>query len=94
MGAAEKLRSARDFERGDAMVMNALGDTLLALADAASEAATKKAHLHQALQEGFSAALHIDRHQPDALVGSAEVELQSGRCESPAPLHSCFGAIL
>ena len=71
------------------MVMNALGDTLLALADAALEAPSKKAHLHQALQEGFGAALHINSRHPDALVGSAEVQLQLGRCESLEPAHSC-----
>ena len=85
--AAEKLRSARDFERGDAMVMNALGDTLLALADAAPEAPARKEHLHQALEKGFGAALHIDRRQPDALVGSAETQQQLGRCELLGPIY-------
>lgn len=88
--AAEKFRSARDFERGDAMVMNALGDTLVALADATLEAAAKQAQLHQALEEGFGAALHIDRRHPDALVGSAEVQLQLGRCKFPTHIVSCF----
>lgn len=79
--AAEKLISAKDFERGDVMVMNALGDTLVALADAAPDPDAKKAFLLRGLEQGFSAALRIDRRQPDALIGSAEVELQFGRCD-------------
>lgn len=80
--AAEKLRSARDFERGDGMVLNALGDVLVATADVASECETKMQLLQQGLEEGFSAALRIDRRNADALIGSAEIQLQLGRSKS------------
>lgn len=79
--AAAKLRAARDFERGDAMVLNALGDTLVALAETQIEAEAQVQALQQALEEGYQSALRIDRHQTDALVGCAEIELQLGRGE-------------
>ena len=63
------------------MVVNALGDTLVALADAATDPAAKVQLLHQGLEQGYGSALRIDRRHPDALIGSAEVELQLGRCE-------------
>ena len=83
--AVGKLKDAARFNRGDAGVLNALGDALFALADLAAPA-SRRSLLEQALQEGFRAALHIDRNQSDALVGTAEVNLQLGHRECiPAP---------
>lgn len=105
--AAEKLTSAKEFERGDVVIINALGDTLVALAEASVDPAEKRAYLVQGLQQGFGSALHIDRRNPDALVGSAEAEFQLGKCEAQmsiilfrdsclfasVPSNACFGFI-
>ena len=64
------------------MVLNALGDTLVACAEMQSGPEAQKQALQQALEEGFRSALRIDRHQTDALIGCAEVELQLGRGET------------
>ena len=62
------------------MAFNALGDALAAQAEAAPDPSTQEALLRRALQEGYSMALSINRQHADALVGTAEVELQTGRC--------------
>ena len=77
--AAEKLRAAKGFERGDTLVMNALGDALVALSECTPDPNTQQGLLQSALSEGYSAALRIDRRNSDALVGTAEVEMQLGR---------------
>jgi hypothetical protein len=81
--AAEKLKAAKDFERGDAMVMNALGDTFVSMAEMAPDPTTQQGLLQNALSEGYSAALRIDRYNSDALVGTAEVEMHLGKGTSP-----------
>lgn len=86
--AIGRLKDAAAFNRGDVAVLNALGDALFALADLSGPALTQEI-LERALQEGFQAALLIDRNQSDALIGVAEVNLQLGRrelCKAP-PSH-------
>lgn len=85
-----KLKDSASFNRGDAAVFIALGDAFLALAELAGEPAAELALLQRALREGFSAALHIDRNQADAVVGTAEAELQLGKRK---PFKTSLGGI-
>ena len=89
--AAEKLKAAKGFERGDTLVMNALGDALVALAECAPDSNAQQGLLQSALSEGYAAALRVDRRNSDALVGTAEVEMQLGRgaSHSSCPLVHC-----
>jgi len=63
-------------------VMNALGDTLVAMSECAPDPSSQQSLLQSALSEGYSAALRIDRRNCDALAGTAEVEMQLGRGKS------------
>ena len=72
--AAQRLREAISFSRGDPQPHNALGDTLVARADlAAGDPSTALGFLNAALQEGYAAALRLMAQSADALVGKAEV---------------------
>ena len=72
--AAQRLREAISFSRGDPQPHNALGDTLMARADlAAGDPSMARGFLNVALQEGYAAALRLTAQDADALVGKAEV---------------------
>jgi hypothetical protein len=72
--AAQRLREAISFSRGDPQPHNALGDTLMARADlAAGDPSMTRGFLNAALQEGYAAALRLTAQDADALVGKAEV---------------------
>lgn len=71
--AAARLRESIAFNRGDPQPHNALGDTLVARAESASDATETLACYNAALGEGYSAALRLDARNSDALVGTAEV---------------------
>lgn len=66
------------------VIVNALGDALSARAQLMSNI-DRLSGLQQAIAEGYSIALAVDRNQPDALVGCAEVEYQIGLCECFLP---------
>ena len=74
-GAAQRLREAISFSRGDPQPHNALGDTLMARADLARDPSEALAFLNASLQEGYSAALRLTSQDANAHVGSAEVLL-------------------
>lgn len=88
--AAARLREAAAFGRGDIAPLLALGDTL---ADAAAgeagpgppgATATSAALLASALDDGYRAALAIDRHCADGHVGVAETCLAMSRASAAA----------
>jgi len=82
--AAARLREAAAFGRGDVAPLLALGD---ALADAASllgATPESAALLASALDEGYRAALAIDRHCADGHVGVAETCLALSRASAAA----------
>ena len=88
-GAAQRLREAIAFSRGDPQPHNALGDTLMARADLAGDPSEALGFLHASLQEGYSAALRLNSQDANAHVGSAEVRLP------PCPLlTACNDKIL
>lgn len=74
-GAAQRLREAIAFSRGDPQPHNALGDTLMARADLAGDPSEALGFLNASLQEGYSAALRLNSQDANAHVGSAEVLL-------------------
>ena len=74
-GAAQRLREAIAFSRGDPQPHNALGDTLMARADLARDPSQALGFLNASLQEGYSAALRLNSQDANARVGSAEVLL-------------------
>ena len=74
-GAAQRLREAISFSRGDPQPHNALGDTLMACADLAGNPSEALGFLNASLQEGYSAALRLISQDANADVGSAEVLL-------------------
>ena len=74
-----RLRSAKELGHSDVMIINALGDTFMALAELLPAGQERVEALRRALEEGFQASLRIDRRQPDALIGSAEARMMLGR---------------
>lgn len=81
--AAQRLRQATGFDRGDAAPHNALGEVLAAAAErtlqAGSTSVSVPGLLQAALDEGFHAAAHINCRNVDALVGTAETRVQMAR---------------
>ena len=73
--AAQRLREAISFSRGDPQPHNALGDTLMARADLAGNPSEALGFLNASLQEGYMAALRLISRDANACVGSAEVLL-------------------
>ncbi len=71
--AAQRLREAISFSRGDPQPHNALGDTLMARADLAGDSSEALGFLNMALQEGYAAALRLLSTDANALIGKAEV---------------------
>ncbi|EIE25053.1 hypothetical protein COCSUDRAFT_61299 [Coccomyxa subellipsoidea C-169] len=77
--AAARLRESCAFNRGDPQPHNALGDVLAAAAEASSDAMEALGCYNAALDEGYSAALRVNGHDPDGLVGTAEVNTALGK---------------
>ena len=77
--AVMRLRSAKELGHSEIGIINALGDTFLALAELLPSGEERSQALRQAQEEGFGAAMLIDRRNPDALIGAAEVEMLMGR---------------
>lgn len=71
--AAQRLREAVSFSRGDPQPHNALGDTLMARADMAGDPSEALGFLNAAEQEGYAAALRLMSRDANALIGRAEV---------------------
>ena len=87
--AKNRLLHAISFARGDPAPMCALGEVCSLQAEHSlqhdpADAAGAAAQLQAALEQGYGAALRIDRACPDALVGVAEVHALLGKMAATA----------
>ena len=87
--AKKRLLHAISFARGDPAPMCALGEVCSLQAEHSlqqdpADAAGATAQLQAAVEQGYGAALRIDRACPDALVGMAEVHALLGKMAATA----------
>ena len=87
--AQSRLLHAISFARGDPAPMCALGEVCSLQAEHSlqqdpADTAGATAQLQAALEQGYGAALRIDRACPDALVGVAEVHALLGKMAATA----------
>ena len=89
--AITRLRESINFDRGDPMPHNALGEALVAKAEwlskpdtPAYDLAAAYSTVKQALDEGYNGALHINANQTDAIVGVAEEQTQQAKIAQAA----------
>ena len=94
--AKKRLLHAISFARGDPAPMCALGEVCSLQAEHSlqqdpADAAEATAQLQAAVEQGYGAALRIDRACPDALVGMAEVHALLGKMAATAGgLQTCL----
>ena len=91
--AAARFREAAAFGRGDPAPLTGLGDTLVEMAGAAADVAgsglpgadpESAALLATALEDGYCAALALDRRFADAHAGAGDVRLAQSRATRAA----------
>ena len=80
--AATRLRESLSFDRGDPAPHNALGETLVAMAEwfmKRGDLARATLANEAALEEGYGGGLKINASHSDALIGIAEVRAQQAK---------------
>ncbi len=86
--AIKSLHAAAEFSRADVAPLNALGDALVARAERA-QGPDAAAHLRDAVEQGYGAALRIDRANTDGLVGDLVRSIMGQSTDSSPSAHRC-----